>query len=200
MLTVKCAASWVSDTPWDVELSVCVFSWEELFGSVKSQAAEVSDGWGFSSSVNLIASLSFPFHSQPWISSGLFPSFPGGGWALARAQCSVKMLLLLLPFNRPDYRNCLRSGGCLCIPGDTLALPVYIPCLGVVEGHSDCGLFPTWPVLSGYNICFIQVNLFWESKSVHGSGTILEFAVIPLQVTSDKTKHPRMSPWCSVVV
>lgn len=46
------------------------------------------------------------------------------------------------------------------IPSCSLALPVCIPHMGVVEGHSDGGLFPAWPVLSGNNECFIKVNLF----------------------------------------
>lgn len=50
-------------------------------------------------------------------------------------------------------------GASQLIPSCSLALPVYIPCLGL-EGHSDWGLFPTWPVLSVYNSCFMTVNLF----------------------------------------
>lgn len=67
------------------------------------------------------------------------------------------------------------------IPSCSLALPVSIQCVGVVEGHSDSALFPTWPMLSGYNLCFTKVNLFRGSKSVHSSGTVLQLAVVPLR-------------------
>lgn len=46
------------------------------------------------------------------------------------------------------------------IPSCSLALCVCILHIGVVEGHNDSGLFPTWPVFSGNNVCFIKVNLF----------------------------------------
>lgn len=75
---MKCAASWATETPWDVELRVHVFFlrrafWLWGYRMLKSLMAEA-----FFSSVNLIASLSFLFRSQPWVSPGLFPSFPGG--------------------------------------------------------------------------------------------------------------------------
>lgn len=125
MLIVKYAASWVSETSWDVEFSVHVFSWEVFWLCEVTGCCSLRWLRPFSAVLTLIASLSFLFRSQPCISPGLFPSFPGGGWALHLQSVQSGCCCFCCLFNRPDYRNCLQSGGCLCIPSDIQLLPGF---------------------------------------------------------------------------
>lgn len=131
----------------------------------------------------LTDSLSFLFRSQPWSPQAFSPLSQEEGGLLHLHSVQSGCCCFCCLFNGPDCRNCLPVVA-VCVSqlilSCSLSLPFCILCLGVVEGHSDCSLFPTWPVLSGYNVCFIRVNLFYGSKSVHSSGAVILFAVMPL--------------------
>lgn len=163
MLIVKYAASWVSETSWDVEFSVHVFSWEVFWLCEVTGCCSLRWLRPFSAVLTLIASLSFLFRSQPCISLGLFPSFPGGGWALHLQSVQSGCCCFCCLFNRPDYRNCLQSGGCLCIPADIQLLPGFA-CLYPESWHSGR---TQWLWFVSYTACVVRLQrLLYQSQSI----------------------------------
>lgn len=151
---MKCAATWMSETSWDVELSVHVFSWEEFLALWSHRMLHSLMAEAFFSSVNSIASLSFLFRSQPWSPRAFSPLSQEEGELLHLQSVQSGCCCFCCLFNGPGYRNCLQSGGCLCIPADTQLLPVFA-CLYPM---SRCSGRTQWLWFVSYMACVVRLQ------------------------------------------